>query len=297
MRVLFFGGKGGVGKTTISSAYALKRSEEGSKVLLISTDPAHSLSDIFLEEINGRKELTDRLTAVEINIKEELENYKNRILKLSSNLFSSETRKELENLFHTLEESPGIEDVVILEALSRLLTTEDYDVAVVDTAPTGHTLGLLKTVGRIGKLLEEVIKIKQRVKSFREMAGRSEEEAGLSLLKEREERFRSFSKVIYESSSFIPVLTPEKLPLLETKRLVKGLRRIGINVDTLIVNKVLPEKVEEDFLRKRKEIERRYLEEIERNFPEMKKVYIPLLDEEVVGYEKLKSFAQNFLPI
>lgn len=297
MRVLFFGGKGGVGKTTISSAYALKRSEEGSKVLLISTDPAHSLSDIFLEEINGRKELTDRLTAVEINIKEELENYKNRILKLSSNLFSSETRKELENLFHTLEESPGIEDVVILEALSRLLTTEDYDVAVVDTAPTGHTLGLLKTVGRIGKLLEEVIKIKQRVKSFREMAGRSEEEAGLSLLKEREERFRSFSNVIYESSSFIPVLTPEKLPLLETKRLVKGLRRIGINVDTLIVNKVLPEKVEEDFLRKRKEIERRYLEEIERNFPEMKKVYIPLLDEEVVGYEKLKSFAQNFLPI
>ena len=297
MKVIFFGGKGGVGKTTISSAYAVKKAEEGKEVLLISTDPAHSLSDIFQEEIKDEKRIKDRLTAVEIDIRKELETYKERIFKLASNLFSPQTRPMLESLLHTLEESPGIEDVVILEALSRLLTTRNYDIAVVDTAPTGHTLGLLKTVQNTSGVLREVIKIKRRIRSLREMAGTETKDTALEILEERERRFKAFSRVVYTESLFIPILNPEKLPLLETKRLVTGLKHVGIDVKTLIVNKVLPQNPKDPFLIKRKEIEKKYLKEIEESFPEMRKLYIPMLDEEILGYEKLKDFAQRFLSI
>jgi len=297
MRVVFFGGKGGVGKTTISSAYAVKKAEEGKEVLLVSTDPAHSLSDVFQEDIGGRKKLKDRLTAVEIDIKKELRQYEERVLKLASDLLSPQIRHQLSELLHTLEESPGIEDVVILEALSKLLTVENYDIAVVDTAPTGHTLGLLKTVKNTSQILKEVIKIKQKVRTLREMAGKEERYNALELLEEREKRFQKFSELIYSQAQFIPVLNPEKLPILETKRLIQGLRHIGLNPQLLIINKVLPENVNDEFLLKRKEIERRYLKEIEELFPDLKKIFVPLLEEEVVGYEKLKDFAQRFLPI
>ena len=297
MRVVFFGGKGGVGKTTISSAYAVKKAEEGKEVLLISTDPAHSLSDIFQEEIGERKKLKDRLTAVEIDIKKELRQYEERVLKLASDLLSPQVKHQLSELLHTLEESPGIEDVVILEALSKLLTVENYDIAVVDTAPTGHTLGLLKTVRNTSQVLKEVIKIKQKVRTLREMAGKEERDSALELLEEREKRFQKFSELIYSQAQFIPVLNPERLPILETKRLVQGLRHIGLNPQLLIINKVLPESVSDEFLLKRKEIERKYIKEIEELFPDLKKIFVPLLEEEVVGYEKLKDFAQRFLPI
>ncbi len=297
MRVVFFGGKGGVGKTTISSAYAVKKAEEGNEVLLLSTDPAHSLSDIFQEEIKGRKRLRDRLTAVEIDIKKELEEYKDKVLKLASDLFSSQTKTQLEGLLHTLEDSPGIEDVVILESLSKILTTGHYDVAVVDTAPTGHTLGLLKTVKNTSQILKEVIKVKRKVRALREMAGREVKDDALEILEERERRFNEFSKLIYSQAKFIPVLNPERLPILETERLIKGLRHIGLEPILLIINKVLPENPQDAFLIKRKEIEKKYLREIDRIFPNIEKIYIPLLEEEVVGYERLKNFARRFLSI
>ena len=297
MRVVFFGGKGGVGKTTISSAYAVKKAEEGKEVLLISTDPAHSLSDIFQEEIKGEKKLRDRLTAVEIDIEGEFESYKEKVLKLSSHLFSSQTRQTLENLLHTLEESPGIEDVVVLETLSRILITKNYDIAVVDTAPTGHTLGLLKTVKNASGILREIIKIKKRIRTLREMAENETKDAALEIIEEREKRLNTFARIVYTESLFIPILNPEKLPVLETRRLISGLKHIGIDVNTIIVNKVLPQNPKDPFLVKRKEVEKKYLKEIEEFFRGMRKLYIPLLEEEIVGYERLMNFARKFLSI
>ena len=297
MKVVFFGGKGGVGKTTISSAYAVKQAEEGKKVLLISTDPAHSLSDIFQEDIRSEKKLSNQLTVIEIDVKKELEEYKERVLKLSSELFNPQTMVQLENLLHTLEESPGIEDVVILEVLSKILTKKNYEIAVVDTAPTGHTLGLLKTVKNTSNILKEVLKIKNRIKTLKEMAKKEYNTDALQLIEEREERFNKFSRLIYSESVFIPILNPEKLAVWETERLVKGLKHIGIVVNLLIINKILPENPNEHFLIKRKEIEKKYLKQIENLFPNLKKLYIPLLDEEIIGYEKLRNFARRFLLI
>ena len=297
MEIIFFGGKGGVGKTTISSAYAVKKAEEGKEVLLISTDPAHSLSDIFEEEIKGRKKIRQCLTAIEVDVKEEMKAYKSKVLKLASNIFSPQVKEQLGELLHTLEDSPGIEDVVILEALSRILTEERYDIAVVDTAPTGHTLGLLKAVRNSSRILKEVIGIKRRIRKFRKMAGREERDELLEILEEREKRFNAFSRLVYSSATFVPVLNPERLPILETERLIEGLEHVGIRVNLLIVNKVLPEDLKEPFFHKRKEIEKKYLRKIEKLFPSLRKIFIPLLDEEVVGYEKLKDFARKFLSI
>lgn len=298
MKVYFFGGKGGVGKTTVSSSFAVKVSEKGKKTLLISTDPAHSLSDVFNKKIEGEKKLSENLTAVEIDVYGEIKTYKERVIESSKAFLSKEVLKSLEEILENLEASPGIEDVVILEALSRIITQrwKKYDVFVVDTAPTGHTLGLLKTVGKLSNALEEIIKIKEKIEEFRYRAGKEKRVKAIEIIKERKRRFSKFSEIIYNYSVFIPVLIPEKLPLEETLRLVNSLISIGIKVEKVIVNRILPENPKDEFLKRRKEIEKKYVEEIEERLKGIEKIYIPLLEEEVVGYEKLKNFA-NFLEV
>ncbi|AAC06625.1 TRC40/GET3/ArsA family transport-energizing ATPase [Aquifex aeolicus] len=298
MRVFFFGGKGGVGKTTASSAFAVKLSEQGKKVLLLSTDPAHSLSDVFNTELQGETKLSENLTVKEIDLNEELKEYRSRVFKLAEATLRKETLRELEGIIHSLEESPGIEDVVIFEALSKevVYRENEYDYIVVDTAPTGHTLGLLKTVRNLGNFLEEIVKLKEKVYELKKLSGKSVHEEALEYLKERKERFKKFSEIIYDKSYFFAVLTPEKLPFEETKRLVNSLKHYGIRVKALIINKVLPENPQDEFLKARKEVEKKFLKEIENYFMDIEKISIPYQKEEVVGYEKLKEFSK-FLPL
>jgi len=297
MKVLFFGGKGGVGKTTTSSAFAVKLAEKGEKVLLLSTDPAHSLSDVFDVNFEGETQLNENLTVKEINLKEELEEYRERVFNLAKATLRRETVKELEGIIHSLEESPGIEDVVMFEALSKEVVHREgkYNYIVVDTAPTGHTLGLLKTVKNLGNFLEEIVKLKEKVQELKELSGKSVHREALEYLKERKERFKKFSEIIYENAYFFAVLIPEKLPFEETKRLINSLNHYGIKVKALIINKVLPENPQDEFLKARKEVERKFLREIENYFKYIERIYIPYQKEEIVGYEKLKEFSK-FLP-
>lgn len=293
MKVYFFGGKGGVGKTTISSAFAVKLSEEGKRVLLISTDPAHSLSDIFSERIEDEKEITKSLTVKEINIKKELEEYKQKVLNFSRAVLKPQMEIHLQKILHNLEESPGIEDIVIFETLSKEIVHRKgkFDVFVIDTAPTGHTLGLLKTVGSLGNLFEEIIKLKRNIEKLRSLSGREVKNTALEYLRERKRRFSEFSEIIYNHSEFIPILTPEKLPIEETYRLISSLRNRGINVEKLIVNKILPSESEDLFLKSRKEVEEKYIDDIKKKFSHLKLIFIPFMEKEIVGYDKLKEFS------
>ncbi|GAB6065187.1 TRC40/GET3/ArsA family transport-energizing ATPase [Aquifex pyrophilus] len=293
MKVYFFGGKGGVGKTTLSSAYAVKLSEEGKKVLLISTDPAHSLSDVFNIPIDGEAKINEKLTLKEIDIQKSLKDYTNRVFELSRALLKPESLKQLEGILHSLEESPGIEDTVILEELTKEIVYkyEDYDAFVIDTAPTGHTLGLLKTVGRLSSFFEEVIKMKAKLEELKKASGKEYVSRSLEYIEERKKRFEKFSKIVYTSSEFIPVLTPEKLPIEETTRLIKSLEHKGIKVRRIIVNKVLPQNLKDEFSRKRRENQERYIKEIEERFKKLERIYIPLRETDIVGYEELKKLS------
>ncbi len=297
-KVYFFGGKGGVGKTTVSSAFSLILSRKGRRVLIISTDPAHSLSDIFGVDIGGDlKEVVPGLVATEIDPKEEIKSHIEMALKTVERVVSPEVLDQIREVFRSVEHTPGVEEAAVVDALSRRITDgwKDFDCFVVDTAPTGHSLAMLKTVSRIGKWMEEVLERKLRAEEFKKIAGIGEgTPEALRTLRERRERLGRFSEIILSDETvFIPVLNPEKLSVLETERLVRDLKSIGIDVPCLIVNKVIPKGVGGEFLERRRSQERVYLQMIEERFADVRRIILEMRPTDVKGLEDLKDLASE----
>ena len=277
-KLLFLGGKGGVGKTTLSCAFALLFVKRNYRTLLISTDPAHSVPDLLGDE-------EGELNYLCIDAKELAKDYVKSALRSVEPLVSPETFRDIREVFHAVEHTPGTEEAVIVDALSRIITERwnDYARFVVDTAPTGHTLTMLRTVGRLGKWIEELLERKSKARRLTKAAGvEGTDESILRILRDRRERFFRFAEILSsQKSAFIPVLVPEKLPIEETKRLYRELTSMGMNVDILIVNKIMPPNPKDPFFASRKEQEKNYLREIRESFPRTKIVEISMRERDV----------------
>ncbi len=288
-RLFFFVGKGGVGKTTLSSSFSLMLSKKGLRTLLISTDPAHSLSDILETEIGTRRvEVLPNLYALEIDPYREAHLYLSEVLGRMERLLNPDVFSKVKDMFHLLEDSPGLTETAIIERVSRIVLEESYDALVVDTAPTGHTLQMLRTVSKAGDWIERLIKNREKSESFKRAAGRESRDELVSLMKERRTRLEKFyGKLFSKDTLFVPVLNPEKLPILETMRAVGRLRSMGIDLKYLVVNKVLNVKSEDEFIRKRLAQQEIYMRQIEENFRDLNKIIIPLMERDVKGMEML----------
>src|SRR5262245_60728822 len=146
-RVLFFGGKGGVGKTTCASAMALAASQAGRRVLLVSTDPAHSTSDLFERPIGPEPiSLLPNLSGLEIDGGFESTRYVTRVKEQIAGLFGPHILKEASRQIDLAASMPGAEEVALFDRMGELIRGEDtrYDLIIFDTAPTGHTLRLIQ---------------------------------------------------------------------------------------------------------------------------------------------------------
>src|SRR5881628_3954421 len=146
-RILFFGGKGGVGKTTCASALALAAAKAGKRVLLVSTDPAHSTSDI-LERLFSREEaeVYPGIIGIEVDADFEARRYIETVKSQIAKLFSSSVLKEAERQIELVSTMPGVEEVALFDRMGDLIVTRinSYDLIIFDTAPTGHTMRLLR---------------------------------------------------------------------------------------------------------------------------------------------------------
>ena len=159
LKWIFVGGKGGVGKTTISASLSILLSKQGKKVLIISTDPAHNLSDAFNQKIGKQPTIIkgfENLYGIELDPEKDM----NNIDKLNEILHVEEKTK-VDGLLQTMEGTfPGIDEANNLKYISNLLDNKDYDIVVFDTAPTGHTLKLLEMPLIIGKSMEKIMELK-----------------------------------------------------------------------------------------------------------------------------------------
>jgi len=297
-RLLLFCGKGGVGKTTLSSAVALASAREGKRVLLISTDPAHSLSDVFEKPV-GREpvEIEENLHACEVDTSLELRKYVEEILFTVREAVNPQVFSRLESLLKSFGSAPGAEEAVLLDSLSRMIPSllEGFDRLILDTAPTGHTLRLLREAIRSGKWLEELLKGRERISRLRSAAeGTDREDRVIEILRNRRNRLNRLLNILSSQETlFVPVLIPERLSILETARLVEEIEDMGFRVGALIVNKVLPEEVRDPFLKSRREQEKRYLEEIGERFSRYRLLRVSLRTRDVSGTQELMEVARN----
>ena len=296
-KLTFFGGKGGVGKTTLSCALAVHLSRRGKKTLLISTDPAHSLSDLFGVSAPQIKEVKKGLFILEIDPYGVIKEHIKRILNTIEKSLSPDTFRRVKTAIESVEDTPGTQESAIVEELSKIVLSgwHTYDHIVVDTAPTGHTIHMLRSVSGIGVWIEELIKNREKAKRLRE-AGSPENNSDklLETLRERRERFSKFHRLLTSKEcAFIPVLNPEKLSIEETGRMINSLSSVGVKIPFIVVNKVLPDNVEGSFLLSRKEQEKAYLSEIRERFRKYPLIEVKMRDKDVNSYEELGAVGEE----
>ena len=305
LKWIFVGGKGGVGKTTVSSSLAILLSKVRSKVLIISTDPAHNLSDAFGQKIGKQPTQIkgyQNLFGLELDPEKDV----NNIEKLNK-ILHVEDQKKQENLFTSMESSfPGVDEANNLRYIASLLDNLDYDIVIFDTAPTGHTLRLLEMPNIIGKSLQKILELKLQFGSIIDSVGGilgnefdqklNKFFTNMNSLKESlekiAERFKDADK-----TTFIAVCIPEFLSVYETERLIESLFKENIDIRNVVVNQVLmcedPDKCR--MCKSRMKMQKKYLERIEEMFEDFHITKIPLQKNEIRGPKNIENFSKFLL--
>ncbi|MFO7925354.1 MAG: ArsA family ATPase [Halobacteriota archaeon] len=308
--VVLYGGKGGVGKTTCAAAHALALStrESGAKTLVVSTDPAHSLGDAFEHDLDGEPTaVTDSLFAVEVDPQTGQEVYRSVVEALADEFRDVGLRLEEGDLERLFEAGliPGGDEVAALEYIARY-TSAGYDNVVFDTAPTGHTLRLLdlpevldETLGVAGEVQRRV---RRTAKTARSMVfgpaaywgGRDESDDIASL----RERIGVVGELIRDPTHtrFRVVLTPERMAIAETERLVSRLDDVSVPVDSLVLNRFFQNDHQCQCDRCQRDAKRhtRRLQDIEDRFAVPTRV-VPQFESEVQGLDTLSELGPYLL--
>ncbi|CQH53715.1 ArsA family ATPase [Halobacterium hubeiense] len=249
---VFFGGKGGVGKTTVSCAYARKCADAGVETLVVSTDPAHSVSDVFDQQFGDSPEPVegiDGLSALEIDPDEEvtahLDDIRNRLSDQVSASMVNEINKQLEMAHQT----PGAYESALFDRFVEVMRNSDpYDRVVFDTAPTGSTLRLLGLPEFLESWVERLMhKRRQSIDLFEKAAVGNNEprrvmdgDPVLARLQERKEFFEFAGGALREDAAFFLVLNPDQLSVNETERAIADMADEDLEVRGLVANKLTP---------------------------------------------------------
>lgn len=296
-RIIFVGGKGGVGKSSSAAAIALEYAETGYRTLLISTDPAHNVSDIFQQQVGGDITYIEKnLYALEIDSEKETDTYIKKVKENIQGVVHIEMMEEVHRQLDTAKASPGADEAALFDKLISIILEEGdrFDKLVFDTAPTGHTIRLLSLPELMGIWIEGLLtKRKKTNTQYSQLLndGQPVDDPIYDTLQERKQRFTKAREILLdkEETTFLFVLNPERLPVAETKKAILLLEKFQIAVPFLIVNKVLPEKASGDFFTKRKQNEKIYLEQIAGDFLVQTILYIPFFSEDITSRKQLKQ--------
>lgn len=293
-RIIFFGGKGGVGKTTCSASYALYEANRGLKTLLVSTDPAHSTSDIFEIKINDSiTNILPNLDAIEINGEKESKKYMDSVRGSLKQIVSPIIVKEINKQIDAASISPGTEEAALFDKMIEIIIekADEYDKIVFDTAPTGHTVRLLSLPELLGAWLDTLIQKRSKSVNLMSMALKGQKASNkelendevIKVLKRRYDKVLQAKKIMIDNHqlSFIFVINAEKLPIDETVKAINILEKYNITVGGIIVNKLLPDNMKDEFWINKKEQETKYLNIIKETFKNKEIYTIPLLKDDM----------------
>lgn len=303
-KFVFFGGKGGTGKTTCAGAFALKMARKGYKALVISTDPAHSLADAFDKSIGPEiVPITENLWGIEVDAELEARKYMKSIQDQMLNLVSAVIVEEIKRQLEIAYMSPGAEEAAIFDKFIEImgLIDDPYDVIIFDTAPTGHTLRLLTLPEILGAWIDHLIDRHMNARQLMKMSARYdkimkkklEDDPIIDVLMKRKNKFEFARKILTDGDSceFIFVLNAEKMPILETERAIATLKDFSIPVGGVVVNRVIPEEAGV-FFEKRRKAQEEYLRDIDERFGYLSVVKLPMLETDIQGMEQMETVAE-----
>ncbi len=290
MRVLLFTGKGGVGKTTIAAATAVRSAASGGRTLVLSTDPAHSLGDSFEVEIGSSPtQVADLLWAQQIDAQERLEDNWREIQDYMIQLMSWAGTETIQA--EELTVLPGIDEIFALIDVKTHVESGDYDVLVVDCAPTAETLRLLSLPDVMQWYIERIFPVERRiVKTVRPIVSRvtTLPIAGDRVFDAIERLHRNLDavkRILTDEamSSVRLVVNPEKMVIAEARRTYTYLGLFGYRVDAVVVNRVLPPDVTDPYFGKWKDIQAEHLSTVHESFEPVPILTARLFDREMVG--------------
>lgn len=301
MRIIIYTGKGGVGKTSVAAAAALQSALFGHRTLILSTDAAHSLSDVFEEELSHEsKEIRENLWAMEANVYTDLEENWGAVRAHIARLVALQGMEEV--LADEAAILPGMDELFSLARIKELSESGRYDTIIVDAAPTGETLRLLalpQTLSWSVKLLRRADSyiIKPIVRPLAKFSPGIEEmltpEEVLVALENMLKKLKTMKRLLSDTSKTTVrlVMNPEKMVINESKRALTYLNMYGLLVDSVVVNRILAPN--SGYLEGWRAIQQRYLDEIATDFAPLPIHQAPQYGAEVVGQTGLKQLATD----
>jgi arsenite-transporting ATPase len=305
MKYLFFGGKGGVGKTVLAGASALWLAHQGKRTLLASTNPVHSLTSMLDQDVFGTPTLVegvDHFYAYEIDTKDTIERSKKEIReKINWFLRFADIKTKADEFVESATMNPAFEESAMFENMIDLMFEDEYEAYVFDTAPTANARRLLGMSSVYAMWVNKMLKSREEAMSLRELLSYSKRKQKKDPLLEYLLRFQKRMGQAKElltndqKTAFFFVTLPEALPIAVIKRFIAWFRDFGIPVGGVVVNMKIEETtVEEDapeFVKNRLKMQEEYMEEIWHSFPDVRAI-IPLFETEVRGVGMLQRTAQ-----
>jgi arsenite-transporting ATPase len=306
VRIIFFAGKGGVGKTSVAAATGVKTAEMGHRTAVMSLDTAHSLSDIFdldkelLDKNRGRPiKVSKNLWIQELDIQEEIEKNWGDIHKYISLLLNTAGLDEI--LAEELAILPGMEEVSLLLYINRYFREKRFDVLILDCAPTGESLRFISIPTTLEWYIKKIFKMEKTIVKFiRPVAKRVYDvpipgDDYFDAIEYLFERLRGVDQILVDPkiTTVRLVTNPEKIVLKETQRAFMYFCLYRMNIDGIIMNRIIPDDVKDEYFQDWKASQRQYIEKAEEYFDPIPIFSVNLFKDEILGYRRLKVLAKQ----
>jgi arsenite-transporting ATPase len=296
MRIILFTGKGGVGKTTVAAATAIKAARSGVKTLIISTDPAHSLSDALAQNLGPEPtQIETNLFAQELDVYYSMQKHWRNIRQLMLTVFRWQGVEQV--LAEEMSALPGMEEAAAFLWIEKYYSEDAFDLIVIDSAPTGETLTLL-TLPQVTKWWVTKALPLQRF-AIRNIGKVARVTTGIPIDKGYEELEQIFEKLEaiqkifadHQVCSIRIVTNPERMVINESKRAYTYLNLYGYNVDAVIINRIIEESDNTSFFARYAQSQQQYIKEIEESFAGLPIFRVEHQGQEVFGADKLAKLA------
>ncbi|MBI2986243.1 MAG: TRC40/GET3/ArsA family transport-energizing ATPase [Deltaproteobacteria bacterium] len=307
-RYIMFGGKGGLGKTTLSATSAFWLASQGKRVLLFSVDPQASLSDIFQRDIFGKGPvpIMQNLWAQEVDADRRIREYQDEIRKKILDMYGFDrVPEEIDSYIAAASAEPAMEESAIFDAVVDIIVQGEYDYYIYDLVPLGHALYYLSMAKVYDEWINKITKLREEMRQYDQMAATMrrqetvEEDKILEELRYIKSRINASSQILTDRgrTAFFFVLVPEEMIILDTRKAAELFSRFNVPISGYVVNRVLPLELRQDnvpqYLRNRIVMQQKYLEKIQGTLGDQVLAYVPEMERDITGLPMIEKLAER----